>query len=107
MNRSELITKTAALKAEVTTMNREKTASLEAALANESTCYAWRREQMIAIHQMKYHFSKEILKLHQEFRRLNQETRCQVERLRRGEPLLPPKDETPVVDNVQPASDAP
>jgi len=106
MNRSELITKTAALKTEVSTMSREKTASLEAALASESTSYAWRREQMIAIHQMKYHFSKEILKLHQEFRRLNQEARCQIERLRRGEPLLPPKDETPAVDNTQSTSDA-
>lgn len=86
MDRQELITKVKELSLEVEKMNTEKATSLESELARQSAFYHWCREQMMAVHQMKYQFSQEVARLNQEGRKITQEYRQQICVMRGGQP---------------------
>ncbi len=107
MNRLELIGKVRELGVQVEGLNAEKASMLEREQVHQSEVYAWCREKMLAVHQMKYQFSKEVLALHQAFRHLNQEVRNQIERLRRGESLESLPEESPVAGSAEPVFAAP
>ena len=102
---SELIEKVQTLTAEANAMFAEKALALDKELKSKSDFYRWVREQEIAIHQLKYQFSQQVAKLNQEAARINQETRVEIDRLRRAEPALSPQKETPgATDSLSPYS---
>lgn len=87
MNREELISKVKTLTETAKVMMAEKAVSLEKEQAGKTELYQWCREQLMAIHQMKYQFSQDVSHIHQECTRLNQETRNEIERMRRENSL--------------------
>ncbi len=100
MDRIELIGQVRELTVRTEQVLTEKASSLEQEQVAKSEFYHWCREQMMAIHQLKYQFSKEVALIHRETVRLNQDLRCKLKRLREGLPLFP-EVESPDVDNRQ------
>lgn len=82
MNRDELLTKVKGLSEKAEAMMAEKALELEKELAAKAELYRWCREQMMLIHQIKYQFSQEVSRIHQEAARLNQEMRAEMDKLR-------------------------
>ncbi len=101
MSSQSLIEKVQGLTVAVEGMTKEKALALEAEQAHKSAVYCWVREQMMAIHQLKYQFAQEVAKLHQEALSLNQEQRQAIERLRGKGLALSPQSESLAVDNTQ------
>ena len=106
MDRIELVGMVRELTIRVEQMQVAKTSSLEQEQTAKSESYSWCREQMIAIHQLKYQFSKEVALLHRETVHLNQELRCKINQLRGG-PCVSPVVESLDADNTQLPSAAP
>lgn len=103
MDRHVLVEKVQMLAAEVEIILAEKKRALEEEQVDKSSMYAWVREQMISIHQLKHQFTLDVATLHQEAALFNQEMRCRFDQLRQTEFSLFHQAESHGAGNIESA----